>query len=84
MIFQNPYASLNPRKTITQTLEEPLRFHFPSFSDQDVKQRVAQVMASVGVDPSWGIRYPHEFSGGQRQRISIARGLDAGSGIYCG
>lgn len=75
MIFQNPYASLNPRKTITQTLEEPLRFHYPSYNEQAVKQRVAEVMDSVGVDPAWGVRYPHEFSGGQRQRISIARAL---------
>ncbi len=75
MIFQNPYASLNPRKSITQTLEEPLRFHYPSYSESEVKHRVAEVMASVGVDPTWGVRHPHEFSGGQRQRISIARAL---------
>lgn len=75
MIFQNPYASLNPRKTITDTLEEPVRFHNPSFSRHEVIDKVAEVMQSVGVDPSWGVRYPHEFSGGQRQRISIARAL---------
>jgi len=75
MIFQNPYASLNPRKTITQTLEEPVKFHNPSFSALQVKEKVAQVMLSVGVDPNWGVRFPHEFSGGQRQRISIARAL---------
>ncbi|KAA5606505.1 ATP-binding cassette domain-containing protein [Roseospira marina] len=75
MIFQNPYASLNPRRTVQKTLEEPLRFHFPNLSDADVKTKVEQVMVSVGNDPSWGTRYPHEFSGGQRQRISIARAL---------
>ncbi len=75
MIFQNPYASLNPRRTIQKTLEEPLRFHFPEMGDKDVKEKVEEVMTSVGNDPSWGKRYPHEFSGGQRQRISIARAL---------
>lgn len=75
MIFQNPYASLNPRMTITQTLEEPLRWHQPELSRQDHLAKIAEVMASVGIDASWGSRYPHEFSGGQRQRISIARAL---------
>ncbi len=75
MIFQNPYASLNPRRTVQQTLEEPLRFHRPDLSDAEVKAKVEAVMVSVGNDPSWGTRYPHEFSGGQRQRISIARAL---------
>jgi len=75
MIFQNPYASLNPRKTIAETLEEPVQFHNPKIGNREVKERVAEVMRSVGVDPSWGARFPHEFSGGQRQRISIARAL---------
>jgi peptide/nickel transport system ATP-binding protein len=75
MIFQNPYASLNPRMTITQTLEEPVRWHQPQLGPGEVRDKVAEVMASVGVDPSWGERFPHEFSGGQRQRISIARAL---------
>jgi len=75
MIFQNPYASLNPRRTIQKTLEEPLRFHYPSLTSKQVKEKVEEVMVSVGNDPSWGKRYPHEFSGGQRQRISIARSL---------
>ena len=75
MIFQNPYASLNPRMTVQQTLEEPVYFHNPGISRAEVKERVAAVMASVGVDPGWGGRFPHEFSGGQRQRISIARAL---------
>ncbi|WP_419660547.1 peptide ABC transporter, ATP-binding protein [Desulfosarcina variabilis str. Montpellier] len=75
MIFQDPYASLNPRKTVMQTLEEPVVFHNPRISSADVRQRVATVMSQVGVDPKWAGRYPHEFSGGQRQRISIARAL---------
>ena len=75
MIFQDPYASLNPRKTVMQTLEEPVVFHNPSISSVQVKDRVAEVMSQVGVDPKWITRYPHEFSGGQRQRISIARAL---------
>ena len=75
MIFQNPYASLNPRMSVRTTLEEPLRFHNPSISQTEVKERIADVMESVGVDSGWGDRFPHEFSGGQRQRISIARAL---------
>jgi peptide/nickel transport system ATP-binding protein len=75
MIFQDPYASLNPRKTVRQTLEEPLRFHNPKMTAQEAVDKVAYVMEQVGVDPAWIGRYPHEFSGGQRQRISIARGL---------
>jgi peptide/nickel transport system ATP-binding protein len=75
MIFQDPYASLNPRKTVMQTLEEPMVFHNPTISSNQVRERVAAVMSQVGVDPKWANRYPHEFSGGQRQRISIARAL---------
>ena len=75
MIFQDPYASLNPRMTVQQTLEEPIVFHNPSISGSEVQDRVAGIMKQVGVDPGWGDRYPHEFSGGQRQRISIARAL---------
>jgi peptide/nickel transport system ATP-binding protein len=75
MIFQNPYASLNPRMTIQQALEEPVRHHNRGLSRQNVQDKVAEVMRAVGVDPSWSSRYPHEFSGGQRQRIAIARAL---------
>ncbi|BBB30668.1 ABC transporter ATP-binding protein [Neptunomonas japonica] len=75
MIFQNPYASLNPRMTIMETLKEPIRFHNPSMASAEINDIIAEVMLSVGVDPSWGERYSHEFSGGQRQRISIARAL---------
>lgn len=75
MIFQNPYASLNPRMTILETLREPIQFHNPQLDSLQVHDKIHEVMQSVGVDPSWGERYPHEFSGGQRQRISIARAL---------
>ncbi|WP_417518930.1 ABC transporter ATP-binding protein [Marinobacter sp.] len=75
MIFQNPYASLNPRMTIQQTLEEPIHFHRPELSASEVRGKVQEVMESVGIDPDWGSRFGHEFSGGQRQRIAIARAL---------
>ena len=75
MIFQNPYASLNPRRTVHAALLEPVQFHFPQWSAQERRDKVNEVMHSVGADPAWGARYPHEFSGGQRQRISIARAL---------
>ncbi|MEF2232438.1 MAG: oligopeptide/dipeptide ABC transporter ATP-binding protein [Pseudodesulfovibrio sp.] len=75
MVFQDPYASLNPRMTVRQILEEPVRFHNPSLNRDEVRDKVAEVMLQVGVDPVWATNYPHEFSGGQRQRISIARAL---------
>lgn len=75
MIFQDPYASLNPRKTVQRTLEEPLRFHNPKMSTLKINNKIEEVMEQVGVDTAWAKRFPHEFSGGQRQRISIARGL---------
>ncbi|QEA39964.1 ATP-binding cassette domain-containing protein [Pistricoccus aurantiacus] len=75
MIFQNPYASLNPRMTIQQTLEEPLKLHHPDWSKTRIRGKVTEVMHSVGIDPDWGTRFGHEFSGGQRQRIAIARAL---------
>ena len=75
MIFQDPYASLNPRKTVRQTLEEPMRFHRRGATPVDIGNQMARVMEQVGIDPAWADRYPHEFSGGQRQRISIARAL---------
>ncbi len=75
MIFQNPYASLNPRMTIQQTLEEPICFHHPDWSQSQVRDKIHEVMHSVGIDPDWGARFGHEFSGGQRQRIAIARAL---------
>jgi peptide/nickel transport system ATP-binding protein len=75
MIFQDPYASLNPRMSVKRTLEEPFRFHNKATTPGEVKDKVEEVMQQVGVEPSWVTRYPHEFSGGQRQRISIARAL---------
>lgn len=75
MVFQDPYASLNPRMAVREILEEPVRFHNPSLSRAEVKDVVAETMCQVGVDPKWASNYPHEFSGGQRQRISIARAL---------
>jgi len=75
MVFQDPYASLNPRKRVVKILEEPLRFHFPELSSGEARDRLEEVMLQVGGDPQWLSRLPHEFSGGQRQRISIARSL---------
>ena len=75
MIFQDPYASLNPRMTVNKILAEPVYFHNRSISAQAASDKAAEVMRQVGVDPAWAGRYPHEFSGGQRQRISIARAL---------
>ena len=75
MIFQNPYASLNPRMTIYQTLTEPVAFHNPHLSRLEVDDIITQLMDSVGISAKWIDQYPHEFSGGQRQRISIARAL---------
>lgn len=75
MIFQNPYASLNPRKTVRYTLLEPIAYHFPDLKAAERNDKISEVMESVGISPKWADRYPHEFSGGQRQRISIARAL---------
>jgi peptide/nickel transport system ATP-binding protein len=75
MVFQDPYASLNPRKRVIRILEEPLTFHFPEMSAAERRERLEEVMLQVGGDPQWLSRLPHEFSGGQRQRISIARAL---------
>ncbi|MGO1500249.1 MAG: oligopeptide/dipeptide ABC transporter ATP-binding protein, partial [Marinobacter sp.] len=60
---------------IQQTLEEPIHFHRPELARNEVRGKVQEVMASVGIDPDWGSRFGHEFSGGQRQRIAIARAL---------
>lgn len=75
MVFQDPYASLNPRMTVEKILREPIRFHNPGMAENEVKAKIVKVMKQVGIDPDWQDRYPHEFSGGQRQRISIARAL---------
>jgi oligopeptide transport system ATP-binding protein len=74
MIFQDPYASLNPRMTVHAALAEPLLVHGICGPDE-VDQQVAELMATVGLSPRYARKYPHEFSGGQRQRIAIARAL---------
>jgi oligopeptide/dipeptide ABC transporter ATP-binding protein len=74
LIFQDPYASLNPRMTVADTLAEPLMLH-TGLSPADRKARVAELLQTVGLKAEHAQRYPHEFSGGQRQRIAIARAL---------
>ena len=75
MVFQDPYASLNPRLSVTEALSEPIRFHGLAGNDAELAARVVELLAAVGLDASAGDRYPHAFSGGQRQRIAIARAL---------
>ena len=74
MVFQDPYASLNPRQTVRRTLEDPLRLHGVT-AQSEIDGRVAEMLRHVGLRPEQAGRYPHEFSGGQRQRIGIARAL---------
>jgi peptide/nickel transport system ATP-binding protein/oligopeptide transport system ATP-binding protein len=74
IIFQDPYASLNPRMTVSQILSEPLSLHGLVPAAQRA-ERVAELLRLVGLEPRFARRYPHEFSGGQRQRIAIARAL---------
>jgi peptide/nickel transport system ATP-binding protein len=74
MVFQDPYASLNPRQTVRRTLADPLRLHGVT-NRTEVDHRVMDMLAKVGLRPDHADRYPHEFSGGQRQRIGIARAL---------
>lgn len=74
MIFQDPYASLNPRMTVGEIVGEPLVVHNIA-RNSDVQERVEHLLELVGLNPSFSNRYPHEFSGGQRQRIGVARAL---------
>ena len=74
MIFQDPYSSLNPRMTVNQIVEEPLKIHTKD-TGQGRRRKVAELLGKVGLTAEQSNRYPHEFSGGQRQRIGIARAL---------
>ena len=75
MIFQDPYASLNPRMTVGSIIGEPLEVHGIGSGRKDRQERVQALLKTVGLNPYFVNRYPHEFSGGQRQRIGIARAL---------
>lgn len=73
MVFQDPYASLNPRQTVNKSLRQPLHLH--GITGSEAEDRIAEMLRHVGLTPEQGGRFPHEFSGGQRQRIGIARAL---------
>ncbi len=75
MIFQDPYSSLNPRKTVGSIIAEPFAIHGMLGGDGQRKKRVQELMDRVGLNPEHYNRYPHEFSGGQRQRIGVARSI---------
>jgi len=75
MIFQDPYASLNPRWRVAAIVAEPMRLHDPALTHEQLGARVAALLEQVGLAAADGTKYPHQFSGGQRQRISIARAL---------
>ncbi len=75
MIYQDPYASLNPRMKVKDIIAEGIDVHGLAKDEADRTNRVNELLKTVGLDPSHGTRYPHEFSGGQRQRIGIARAL---------
>ncbi len=75
MIFQDPYSSLNPRKTIGSIIGEPFVIHRAETDKEKRKRRVQELMEQVGLNPEHYNRYPHEFSGGQRQRIGVARAI---------
>jgi peptide/nickel transport system ATP-binding protein len=75
LIFQDPYSSLDPRQSAESIVGEPLRVHHMVKTNAEYKDRVAELFRTVGLDPSMGDRFPHEFSGGQRQRIGVARAL---------
>ena len=75
MIFQDPYASLNPRWRVSDIIAEPIRAHGLMRGRAGIVARVGELLTQVGLSPADGVKFPHEFSGGQRQRISIARAL---------
>jgi len=75
MVFQDPYASLNPRRTIFDTIAEPLYIHDRVKTEREAMREVVELLGMVGLEPSYLRRYPHEMSGGQRQRVGIARAV---------
>ena len=75
IIFQDPYASLNPRMTVADIVGEPIDIHNLASSKKERNEKVAEILDTVGLGPEYMKRYPHEFSGGQRQRIGVARAL---------
>ena len=75
IIFQDPYASLNPRQRVADIIMEPLLFHGIAKTKEEARERCMSILARVGLRPEQAGRYPHQFSGGQRQRIGIARAL---------
>lgn len=75
IIFQDPYASLDPRKTVYQILAEPYQIHHKEMSKEEIFEQVTKLVECVGLRPEHIYRYPHEFSGGQRQRVGIARAI---------
>ena len=75
IVFQDPYASLNPRMTVRNIVGEPLKIHGLASDRSERNNRVAELLRTVGLSPEHANRFPHEFSGGQRQRIAIARAI---------
>ncbi|HHX87349.1 MAG TPA: ATP-binding cassette domain-containing protein, partial [Firmicutes bacterium] len=75
MIFQDPYASLNPRMTVADIIGEPIIIHQSGITKKERMERINELLNMVGLNPEHANRYPHEFSGGQRQRIGIARAI---------
>jgi peptide/nickel transport system ATP-binding protein/oligopeptide transport system ATP-binding protein len=74
IVFQDPYASLNPRMTVREIVAEPLRVH-GLYKERGGREKTDELLRTVGLNPEHGNRFPHEFSGGQRQRIGVARAL---------